>query len=74
MHNTLMRQTSNNCDKSCQVGCVVLGLSDFMHADSKSSAVFQPIGACVLIVSLICDGTISNTSEAVMNKHHVGQD
>jgi len=56
------------------VGLMVLGLSVFMHADSKSSAVFEPIGVCMLIISLMCDGAVSNTSEAIMNKYHVGQD
>ena len=53
---------------------MVLGLSVFMHADSKSSAVFQPIGVCMLIISLMCDGAVSNASESIMNKYHVGQD
>lgn len=56
------------------VGMMVLGLSVFMHADSKSSAVFQPIGVCMLIISLMCDGAVSNASESIMNKYHVGQD
>jgi len=56
------------------VGLMVMGLSVFMHADSKSSAVFQPIGVCMLIISLMCDGAVSNVSEAIMNKYHVGQD
>merc|ERR1719245_2610147 len=53
---------------------MVLGLSVFMHADCKTSAIFQPIGVCMLIISLMCDGAVTNVSEAIMNKYHVGQD
>lgn len=56
------------------VGMMVLGLSVFMHADCKTSAIFQPIGVCMLIISLMCDGAVTNVSEAIMNKYHVGQD
>ena len=74
MHNALVCLMSNKCNKSCQVGCMVLGLSAFMHADSKSSAIFQPIGACILSMPIMCDGSLSNTSEEIMNKNHFGQD
>ena len=52
---------------------MVVGLAMFMHADS-SSAVFQPVGILMLTISLLCDGAISNMSEAIMNKYNVGQD
>ncbi|KAL7453527.1 hypothetical protein ACHAWC_005195 [Mediolabrus comicus] len=53
---------------------MVVGLAMFMHADSTSSAVFQPVGILMLTISLLCDGAISNMSEAIMNKYNVGQD
>lgn len=53
---------------------MVAGLALFMHADSTSSAVFQPVGIVMLTISLTCDGAISNMSEAIMNKYNVGQD
>ena len=53
---------------------MVAGLAMFMHADSTSSAVFQPVGILMLTISLLCDGAISNMSEAIMNKYNVGQD
>jgi len=53
---------------------MVAGLALFMHADSKSSAVFQPYGILMLTISLLCDGAVSNMSEAIMNKYNVGQD
>ena len=56
------------------VGLMVAGLGMFMHADSKSSAVFQPLGIIMLTISLLCDGAISNLSEALMNQYEVGQD
>jgi len=53
---------------------MVAGLALFMHADSTSSAVFQPVGILMLTISLLCDGAVSNMSEAIMNKYNVGQD
>lgn len=53
---------------------MVAGLALFMHADSTSSAVFNPVGIFMLLISLTCDGAISNMSEAIMNKYNVGQD
>lgn len=50
------------------------GLFIFMHADSTSAAVFQPVGVIMLTISLICDGAITNLSETVMKKYNVGQD
>eukprot|EP00586_Coscinodiscus_wailesii_P002050 CAMPEP_0172484662 /NCGR_PEP_ID=MMETSP1066-20121228/12211_1 /TAXON_ID=671091 /ORGANISM="Coscinodiscus wailesii, Strain CCMP2513" /LENGTH=503 /DNA_ID=CAMNT_0013249325 /DNA_START=55 /DNA_END=1567 /DNA_ORIENTATION=- len=50
------------------------GLFIFMRADAKSSAVFQPLGVIMLTVSLLCDGAITNLSEAIMKKYNVGQD
>lgn len=50
------------------------GLGLFMHADSKSSAVFQPIGIVMLTISLLCDGAINNMSEAIMIQYNMGQD
>lgn len=56
------------------VGLMVAGLGMFMHADAHTSAVFQPIGIIMLIISLLGDGAISNLSEALMNQYAVGQD
>ena len=56
------------------VGLMVAGLGMFMHADAKTSAVFQPLGIIMLTISLLCDGAISNLSEALMNQYEVGQD
>jgi len=53
---------------------MVSGLVIFMHADSKSSAIFQPIGIMMLTTSLLCDGAINNMSEAIMTQYNVGQD
>ena len=53
---------------------MVSGLVIFMHADSKSSAVFQPLGIIMLTISLCCDAVINNMSERIMNQYHVGQD
>ena len=35
---------------------MVTGLALFMHADANSSAVFQPFGVMLLVLSLSCDG------------------
>lgn len=56
------------------VGCMVLGLAIFMHADANSSAVFDPLGVIMLTISLICDGAITNFSEKIMKQYNVGQD
>jgi len=53
---------------------MVAGLVMFMHADAHTSAVFQPVGITMLIISLLCDGAVSNLSEALMNQYEVGQD
>ena len=53
---------------------MVLGLATFMHADASSSAIFHHMGVIMLIVSLFCDGAISNVSETIMNQYGVGQD
>lgn len=53
---------------------MVSGLVIFMHADAKSSAVFQPLGIVMLTTSLMCDGAINNMSERIMNQYNVGQD
>jgi solute carrier family 35 (adenosine 3'-phospho 5'-phosphosulfate transporter), member B3 len=53
---------------------LVAGLATFMHADASSSAVFHHVGVIMLIVSLFCDGAISNVSETIMNQYGVGQD
>lgn len=53
---------------------MVLGLAIFMHADSKSSAIFNPIGIAMLMLSLACDGVTSNLSEVIMNTYDIGQD
>jgi drug/metabolite transporter (DMT)-like permease len=56
------------------VVCMVAGLVIFMHADAHSSAVFHGTGVVMLVVSLLCDGAISNVSETIMSKFGVGQD
>ena len=56
------------------VGMLVCGLSLFLHADMKSNAVFHPIGVVMLITSLALDGTVSNWSEILMNRHRLGPD
>lgn len=53
---------------------LVFGLGVFLHADSRSNAVFHPIGVAMLCISLTCDGTINNWSELIMNQYSVGQD
>ena len=53
---------------------MVAGLVIFMHADSQSSAVFQPLGIIMLTTSLCCDAVINNLSERIMNQYNVGQD
>lgn len=54
--------------------CMVSGLVVFMHADATSSAIFEPTGVIMLVISLTCDGAISNMSETIMSKYGVGQD
>lgn len=56
------------------VGMMVAGLAIFMHADANSSAVFHSLGITMLVVSLLCDGAISNMSETIMTDYGVGQD
>lgn len=56
------------------VVAMVLGLAVFLHADASSAAIFQPLGVIMLIVSLICDGFITNWSEIIMRQYSVGQD
>eukprot|EP00542_Grammatophora_oceanica_P012969 CAMPEP_0194029736 /NCGR_PEP_ID=MMETSP0009_2-20130614/3398_1 /TAXON_ID=210454 /ORGANISM="Grammatophora oceanica, Strain CCMP 410" /LENGTH=458 /DNA_ID=CAMNT_0038669503 /DNA_START=303 /DNA_END=1679 /DNA_ORIENTATION=+ len=56
------------------VALMVTGLAIFMHADANTSAVFDPLGIIMLLVSLTCDGAISNMSEMIMNQFGVGQD
>ena len=56
------------------VSFMVSGLIIFMHADSQSSAIFQPLGIIMLSISLMCDGAISNMSEKIMNQYDIGQD
>ena len=56
------------------VALMVTGLSVFMHADANSDAIFDPYGIMLLVLSLSCDGAISNMSESLMNKFRVGQD
>ena len=54
--------------------CMVGGLALFMHADANSSAVFHHTGVIMLVISLVCDGAISNVSETIMKRYGVGQD
>jgi hypothetical protein len=56
------------------VVCMCAGLALFMHADATSSAVFHHMGVVMLIVSLLCDGAITNMSESIMKQFGVGQD
>jgi UAA transporter family len=56
------------------VVCMCVGLALFMHADATSSAVFHHMGVIMLIVSLVCDGAITNMSESIMKQFGVGQD
>ena len=60
--------------KGVVVGMMVAGLAIFMHADANSSAVFHSLGITMLVVSLLCDGAISNMSETIMTDYGVGQD
>lgn len=53
---------------------MVIGLGSFLHADAKSSAVFEIRGVLMLTVSLLCDGMISNVSETILRQYGVGQD
>jgi UAA transporter family len=56
------------------VVCMCVGLALFLHADATSSAVFHPMGVIMLVVSLMCDGAITNMSESIMKQFGVGQD
>jgi adenosine 3'-phospho 5'-phosphosulfate transporter B3 len=53
---------------------MVLGLGLFLHADSESSVVFNPMGIIMITISLLCDGAVINISERLMNRYDVGQD
>ena len=53
---------------------MVAGLAIFMQADASSSAIFEPLGVVMLIISLLCDGAINVISETVMKSYGVGQD
>jgi UAA transporter family len=53
---------------------MVVGLALFLHADSKSAAVFHYMGVLMLLLSLFCDGAIVNISESIMTNYGVGQD
>uniref|UniRef100_A0A7S1GMC1 Sugar phosphate transporter domain-containing protein n=1 Tax=Cyclophora tenuis TaxID=216820 RepID=A0A7S1GMC1_CYCTE len=53
---------------------LVLGLIVFLHADSTSDAVFHPLGVILLTISLICDGTLNNWSEQMMEEYNLSQD
>mmetsp|Transcript_24472 Transcript_24472/g.36522 ORF Transcript_24472/g.36522 Transcript_24472/m.36522 type:complete len:664 (+) Transcript_24472:1-1992(+) len=71
---TLIRRKKYKSIDYLVVVFMVSGLVIFMHADSKSSAVFQPLGIVMLMTSLLCDGAINNMSEAIMIQYDVGQD
>ena len=51
-----------------------IGLALFMHADATSSAIFHHMGVVMLVISLVCDGAITNMSETIMKQFGVGQD
>lgn len=53
---------------------LVCGLGVFLHADSNSNAVFNSIGVVILCGALVCDGTVNNWTERLMNQYSVGQD
>jgi len=53
---------------------LVFGLSLFLHADMNSNAIFHPLGVLMLVTSLSLDGTVTNWSEVIMNRHNMGQD
>jgi len=53
---------------------LVFGLGLFLHADMNSNAIFHPLGVMMLVTSLSIDGTVSNWSEVIMNRHNMGQD
>jgi len=65
---------SYRCRDYVAVSLLVTGLGIFLHADSKASVVFHPIGVMMLVVSLTCDGTLNNWSEVIMREYRVGQD
>eukprot|EP01083_Nonionella_stella_P093568 262291_1 len=71
---TLLGRKRYNAMDYFVVLLMVTGLAIFMHADSRSSAVFQPIGIGMLTISLMCDGAINNMSEKIMKEYNVGQD
>jgi hypothetical protein len=71
---TLIRRKKYKFIDYVVVTLMVTGLGLFMHADAKSSAVFQPIGIVMLTISLLCDGAINNMSEAIMIQYNIGQD
>jgi len=71
---TLMKRKKYSVIDYMIVLLMVSGLAIFLHADAQSSAVFQPIGIIMLVVSLLCDGAVSNMSEAIMNQYNIGQD
>jgi len=53
---------------------LVAGLFIFLHADSTSSAIFHPWGVLLLLLSLMCDGTLNNWSEQMMKSYDLNQD
>jgi len=53
---------------------MVSGLAIFMHADANSSACFSPLGILLLVVSLLCDGAVTNMSESIMCRYNISQD
>mmetsp|Transcript_19685 Transcript_19685/g.29813 ORF Transcript_19685/g.29813 Transcript_19685/m.29813 type:complete len:479 (+) Transcript_19685:110-1546(+) len=71
---TLLGRKRYNATDYFVVLLMVTGLAIFMHADSRSSAVFQPLGIGMLTISLMCDGAIINMSEKIMKEYNVGQD
>ena len=70
----IIGRKKNSAGEYTMVGMLVCGLSLFLHADMKSNAVFHPIGVVMLITSLALDGTVSNWSEILMNRHRLGPD
>jgi hypothetical protein len=56
------------------VGIMVTGLAICMHADANLRAVFHSLRITILVILLLCDGTISNMSQRIMTNFGVGQD
>lgn len=70
----LIRKKKYKLRDYAAVFTLVIGLLIFLHADSSSAAVFHPVGVALLTLSLLCDGTLNNWSEQMMEEHQLTQD